>query len=81
MQGTSKKSKKSGKFSGSVGSWPTQVVSMNFVDTIDQIRVSWQHKWPDIYEFTDTATKVTKFPPRMLRASDESDTDDELLRL
>ena len=78
MQGTSKKAKKSGQFSGSVGSRPAQVVSMNFADTTNQIRVSWAHKWSDIYEFIKIATEATKLPPRMIRASDESDTNDEV---
>ena len=51
---------------------------MNFLDTIDQIKVSWPHKWSDIYEFINTTMEATKFPPRMIRARDERDIDDEL---
>ena len=51
---------------------------MNFVDTTNPIRVSWMQKRSDIYEFIDTSMKTTKIPPRMIRGSDESDTNDEL---
>ena len=62
------------------------MVSVNFTDTTDQIRVSWMQKWSDIYEFIDTVTISTKLPPRVIRDSDERKTDneiynDELLRL
>ena len=78
MQGKSKKAKKSGHFSSSAGSRPTHIVLVNFADTTNQNRVSWLQKWSDIYEFIDTATEATKFPSRMIRDSDESETDNEL---
>lgn len=62
------------------------MVSVNFMDTTNQIRVSWPQKWSDIYDFINTATEFTMLPPRVIRDSDESDTDnkiynEELLRL
>lgn len=40
MQGASKKSKRGGQFSGPPRAQLTQVVSVNFVDTTDQIQLS-----------------------------------------
>ena len=86
MKGMSKKAKKRIQFFGCAGSRLTQMVLVNFMDTIDQIRVSWPHKWLDIYELINTTTKSTKLPPRVIRYNDQSDTDNgiynvELLRL
>lgn len=78
MQGISKKAKKSGQFSGFARSWPAQMVSVNFADTTNQIRVSWPQKLSDIYDFIDTLIESTKLPPRVVRDSDESDTDNEI---
>ena len=73
-----KNSKKSDQFSSPTGPRPTQMVSVNFTDTTNQIRVSWPHNWLDIYEFIDTVSESTKFPPRVIRESDESETDNEI---
>lgn len=78
MQGASKKSKRGGKFSSPPGARQTQVISVNFAYTTNHIRVSWPQNWEDMYEFINTATETTKFPPRMIQASDESETDDEV---
>lgn len=78
MQGTSKKAKKSGQFSGPTGPRSAQMVSVNFMDTTDQIRVSWPQKWSHIYEFIDTMIESTKIPPTVIRDSDERDTDNKI---
>ena len=51
---------------------------MNFADTTDQIQVSWPQKWEDMYEYIDIATETTKFPPRMIQGSDESEAEEEV---
>ena len=51
---------------------------MNFIDMTDQVKISWPQRWVDIYEFIDTAMESTKFPLRIIRASNESEINDEL---
>ena len=44
----------------------------------DQIQVSWPKKWEDMYEYIDTATETTKFPPKAVWDSDDSEAEEEV---
>ena len=54
------------------------MVSVNFVDTTNQLGIYWPRKWSKIYDFIDTATKVDKSPPMAVRDSDKDDNDNEI---
>ena len=78
MQGPSKKSKKGSQSSGSPRARPTQVASVNFADTTDSIQVSWPQRWEHMYEYIDTTTETTKFPPKEVRDNDDSEAEEEV---
>lgn len=85
MNRAPKKARKSGQFSGSVGSQPAPMAPVTFVDTSNHTRVSPPRRWPEIYEFISAAKPSNRPPLVAVRDSDEGFSeidiyDDELVK-